>query len=135
MKKETKYKIILVLLALALVASVVLSSIPLEQACGGTSNSCTIVQTSQYEFTLGLKNSHIGLVAFPILALLVFFELKRPKRYQKIAITVGMSIGSVFAVYFLYLQFFVLKAICKYCMVVDVAVIASLALIIFWDEK
>lgn len=135
MKKETKYKIILVLLALALVASVVLSFIPLEQACGGTSNSCTIVQTSQYEFTLGLKNSHIGLVAFPILALLVFFELKRPKRYQKVAITVGMSIGSVFAVYFLYLQFFVLKAICKYCMVVDVAVIASLALIIFWDEK
>lgn len=135
MKKEIKYKIILVLMALALIASVILSFVPLEQACGGTSNNCVIVQTSQYEFTLGLKNSHIGLVAFPILALLVFFELNRPKKYQKLAITIGMLIGSFFALYFLYLQFFVLKAICKYCMVVDIAVLASLVLIIFWDEK
>ncbi len=135
MKKETKYKIILVLMVLSLAASIVLSFVPLNEACGGASSSCTIVQTSQYEkLFFGINNSHIGLVAFPILAILIIFELKKPKRYQKIALTTGMILGSVMALYFMYLQFFVLHAICKYCMVVDFSVLASMALIIFWDE-
>lgn len=138
MKRETKYKILFGLMLLAIVVSIVLSFIPLEEACGGTlskPSSCTIVQTSQYETTFGIKNPYIGLVAFPILAILIFFEIKKPKKRQKRAITIGMSIASILALYFLYIQFFVLNAICKYCMIVDFAVLASMILIIFWDEK
>ncbi|MCL5729940.1 MAG: vitamin K epoxide reductase family protein [Candidatus Pacearchaeota archaeon] len=137
MKRETKYKIIIGLMILATATSIVLSFMSIEQACGlvgGT--SCSTVQNSSYEtIFFGIKNAHIGLVAFPLLALLAFFELKRPKKYQKIAITAGVMIGSVLALYFLYLQFFVIKAICEYCMIVDFAVLISMALIIFWDEK
>jgi len=137
MKKETKYKTILVLMIFATLASAILSFVSLQEACGllGEGGSCTVVQTSQYESTLGIKNAHIGLVAFPILGILILFELKHPRKHQKTAITLGMTIGSLFALYFLYLQFFILQAICKYCMVVDFAVLISMGLIIFWDEK
>lgn len=139
MKNKKKYKIIILLMILAFLISIILSFVPIEKACGNNSNkdsgSCTIVQTSKYETTFGIKNSHLGLVVFPFLALLTFFELKRPRKYQKKIITLGMIAGSLFAIYFLYLQFFVLKAICKYCMIVDFSVLASLILIIIWDEK
>lgn len=138
MKNKTKYMIIIVLMIVATVSSLILSLVPLEQACGvptGGLNGCTIVQTSEYESTLGIKNAHIGLLTFPILALFAFFEMRRPKRYQKIIINIGMSIASLIAIYFLYIQFVVLRAVCQYCMVVDIAVLLSLMLIIFWDEK
>ena len=139
MKNKTKYGIILILMILATFASLILSFISLKEACsvlGGDPFGCTVVQTSEYEsMFLGIKNAHIGLIAFPILAILSFLELKRPNKHQKRAITIGMILGSIFALYFLYVQFFVLNAICKYCMVVDFAVLLSMALIIFWDEK
>ncbi|MDP3965921.1 MAG: vitamin K epoxide reductase family protein [archaeon] len=139
MRNKTKYWIIIVLMILATLASLVLSFISLQEACsvlGGDPLGCTVVQTSEYEsILLGIKNAHIGLIAFPILAILSFLELKRPNKHQKRAITIGMVLGSLLAIYFLYIQFFVLNAICKYCLVVDFAVLLSMALIIFWDEK
>ncbi|PJE81076.1 hypothetical protein COU58_04350 [Candidatus Pacearchaeota archaeon CG10_big_fil_rev_8_21_14_0_10_32_42] len=136
MKKETTYKTIIFLMIIATIVSGILSFISIQDACNVFGNSgCSIVQTSEYESTFGIKNAHLGLIAFPILAILTFFELKRPKKYQKVVITVGMSIGSIFALYFLYVQFFILKAVCQYCMVVDLAILASMILIIFWDEK
>ena len=139
MKNKTKYKIILVLMILATLASIILSFVPLGQACGtkpdGGLNDCTIVNTSQYETTFGIKNAHIGLIAFPILAILSILELKKSKKYQRRALNLGIIIGSAFAIYFLYIQFFVLKAICKYCMVVDTGVLLSMVLILFFEEK
>ncbi|MFA5349529.1 MAG: vitamin K epoxide reductase family protein [Candidatus Paceibacterota bacterium] len=134
MKNKTKYTIILALMILATIASIILTFIPLQKACGA-SEGCSIVNTSQYETTLGIKNAHIGLIAFPILAILTILELRKSHRYQKRLITLGMLLGSAFAIYFLYIQFFVLKALCKYCLVVDIGVILSLGLILFFEEK
>ena len=124
-------------MVLATIASIILSFIPLEQACGkgNSGDSCLIVQTSQYETTFGIKNAHMGLIAFPILAILAIFEIKRPRIYQKKAITLGIIIGSLFALYFLYIQIFILHAICKYCLITDLAILLSLGLIIFWNKN
>ncbi len=121
------------MMLIATIASIVLSTMTIEQACGENSG-CSIVNNSQYEKTFGIKNSHIGLIAFPILAILTIFELRKTNRYRKKLIQLGIIAGSVFAIYFLYLQIFVLKAICKYCLVVDIGVLISLA-IIFIEEK
>lgn len=134
MKNKTKYTIILVLMILATIASIILSFVPLSQACGN-SESCNIVNTSQYEKIFGIKNAHLGLIAFPILSILTILELRKSKRYQKKLITLGMTIGSAFAIYFLFIQFIVLKAVCKYCLVVDLGVLISLGLIFFFEEK
>lgn len=118
---------------LATIASLVLSTMTIEQACG-EDNGCSIVNTSKYEKTFGIKNAHIGLIAFPILAILTIFELRKKNIYRKRLIQLGIIIGSAFAIYFLYLQFFVLNALCKYCLVIDVGVLISLGLI-FIEEK
>lgn len=134
MKNKKKYIILFAIMMLATAMSIVLSFVPLEKACGN-SGSCTIIQTSQYESIFGIKNAHLGLIAFPILALITILELRKSRKYQKILLNLGIILGSLFALYFLYLQFFILKAICKYCMVVDIGVLISLGIILFWEEK
>src|SRR6056297_1915373 len=126
--QKTRYKIILGLMIISIIISAILSFIPLEQACdiGGGENSCVIVQTSDYEKTFGINNAHLGLIAFPIIAILTIIELKHPRKCQKKMIQFGITIGTMFAIYFLYVQLFILEAICKYCIVVDLAIIASL---------
>ena len=67
---KLKYKILLVLFAIAFIASAILAFIPLEKACGGTQTTCYAVQTSRYESTLGIKNAYSGLVAFFLIGIL-----------------------------------------------------------------
>jgi uncharacterized membrane protein len=133
MKLKTKYLVISALMIISTIMSGILAFMPLEEACGiaGEGGSCIVVQTSKYESTFGIKNSFFGLIAFPILAILSAIESKKPKKHQKKMIKIGLILSSIVAIYFLYIQFFVLNAICKYCMVVDIAILISLAILIF----
>jgi uncharacterized membrane protein len=128
-----KYKTILLFLAMAIIASSILSFIPIEQACGQEETGCYQVQASQYEETLGFKNAHIGLVAFSSLFLITFWHQKRPTKKTKRLVKTGLILGTTFAMYFLYIQFFIIKAICQYCMIADIGIIASL--IVFYIIK
>lgn len=132
---KTKYKVVLAILILVIIASGILSFVSIEQACGGIQTTCYAVQTSQYEKTFGIKNAHAGLVIFSLLAILVFMQIKKPSKYKKQIITLGIIGGAAFAIYFLYLQFFALNAICKYCMIIDVGMLFELGIIILWKEK
>lgn len=133
--KKAKYIILIAIFFLSLIASAVLSFVPAEQACGGTQTTCYAVQTSQYEKTLGINNSYFGLIAFPILLVFAFSYMKKQKQYKKRLIIAGILFGAAFSIYFLYLQFFVIKALCKYCMVVDVGALLSLCIITLWKEE
>jgi uncharacterized membrane protein len=93
------------------------------------------VQTSQYESTFGIKNGYIGLFAFSLLAILTFLHIKSPSKYKKQILVLGIVGGTLFALYFLYIQFFVLNAMCKYCMIIDLGMILELGIIMFWKEK
>jgi uncharacterized membrane protein len=130
-----KYKTILFILAIIIGASTILSFIPLDQACGIGATGCSQVQASEYGQTFGIKNAHLGLVAFAILFLINFWHIKKPTKQKKQFLTLGLSVGSIVAVYFIYLQLFVLNAICPYCMVADLGIITSLAIILFVKEK
>ncbi|HKL23534.1 MAG TPA: vitamin K epoxide reductase family protein [Candidatus Nanoarchaeia archaeon] len=142
-----KYKTIQIILAIIILASGILSFIPLEKACGPSlnvesstqnnfeGNQCLQVQTSQYEKTFGIHNAHLGLAAFTLLFLVNFSHIKKPTKKKKQFLTLGLAIGSIVAIYFLYLQFFVLNALCKYCMVTDIGTLLSLGIIMFWKEK
>jgi len=132
---KTKYKVILGILILVIIASGILSFVSIEQACGGVQTTCYAVQTSQYETTFGIKNAHAGLVIFSLLAILTILHIKKPSKLKKNIILLGIIGGATFALYFLYLQFFALNAICKYCMVIDVGMLIQLGIIIFWKEK
>jgi uncharacterized membrane protein len=135
MKNSSKYITILAIFILAIIASGILSFVSVEQACGGIQTTCYAVQTSQYESTLGIKNAHAGLFIFSIMAILTFLHIKNPSKSKKQMITLGIIGGALFALYFLYIQFFVLDAICKYCMVIDIGMLMNLGIIMLWKEK
>ena len=135
MKTKAKYITILVIFLLAIIASGILSFVSVEQACGGIQTTCYAVQTSKYESTLGIKNAHAGLFIFSLMAILTFLQIKNPSKSKKQMITLGIIGGALFAFYFLYIQFFILDAMCKYCMVIDIGMLMNLGIIILWKEK
>ena len=135
MANKTKYKLILILFGICFLASAILSFVSLEQACGGTQTGCYAVQTSQYETTLGIKNAYFGLIAYLLIGLLAALQIKHPNKERRSLITVGIVFASLIAVYLLYIQFFVLHAVCKYCMIIDSSTLLSLGIMIFWREK
>lgn len=132
---KTKYYIILIIFLISLIGSIILSIVPVEKACGSNQTGCYQVQTSNYEKIFGIKNSHLGLIAFGILSLITFCHIRKPQKIKKNLITLGIVTSLIFSLYFIYLQIFVLKAFCKYCMTVDIGSIINFLVIIFWREK
>jgi len=130
-----KYKSILFILAIIIIASTVLSFIPIEKACGEEDSGCYKVQASDYEKTFGINNAHLGLSAFSILFIINFLHIRKPTKNKKQLLTTGLAIGSIMAIYFLFVQFFILNAICKYCMIADMGIILSLGIILFVKDK
>jgi uncharacterized membrane protein len=132
---KLKYKILLVLFAISFIASAILAFVPTEQACGGVQTTCYAVQNSQYEMTFGIKNAYLGLIAFFIIGFLSSLQIKKKEKIRKDLIICGTVFASIIAVYLLYIQFFVLHAVCKYCMVIDSATLVSLGIMLFWKER
>jgi len=93
-----------------------------------------LVQTSKYAYTFGIKNSWYGVGIFTILILMVI-NYKAEKNIKiRNAIHTGLIIGSLIAIYFLYLQAYVLKSYCTYCLIVDLGLLVAMG-ITFWKWK
>ncbi|HIH52392.1 MAG TPA: vitamin K epoxide reductase family protein [Nanoarchaeota archaeon] len=123
-----KHKILVIILTICLIASIALSFLPTSQICGVRSG-CEAVQNSPYKNTFGIDNGYLGIIAFFILLSLTISHLRTPKRYKKILIFAGVLTGSIIAFFFICLQIFVIKALCTYCLVIDIGIILGLVLI------
>jgi len=127
-----KYKLLLTIFFIAMVMSALLAFIPVSSLCNpsdGGGVSCSTVQNSIYSKTFGISNSYIGLVAFIALFFLTLSHVVKPKREKEMMIVIGVVIASFLAAYFIYLQAFVIKSFCIYCMIVDVASILALIIV------
>ena len=134
-KQNLKYKILLILFVIILICSFILSFIPVEQACKITIGSCIKVHASDYDHIFGIKNSYFGLIAFGVLFVLTILQMKNPSKTKNQIILAGLVIGTLVALYFLYVQFIILHAVCMYCLTVDFATILSLLVFLFVKEK
>ena len=138
--KNIRYLIILGLLLIALISSIILSTRPISEICD-INSGCEIVYYSQYNSLLGIPNSYFGVVIFAFLIILILSYLVNPTHNKKAMINLSIVIGSLIALYFLYIQNFVLEAYCRYCLIVDFSMIISLILILpelkkgFFDFK
>src|SRR3989344_1892701 len=96
-----------------------------------TGTGCQTVQNSTYSSILGIKLSFLGVIAS--LSLLVLFILNHKKKISKIIFPIVACLGALFGLYFLFLQFFIIKAICSTCLAIDAStiVIALLSLYIY----
>ena len=135
MKNKTKYKIVLVIFIISLLSSIILSIGKAETFCGPDSSGCNIVQNSKYATTFGLKNSYFGIVGFLFLSILTIMHIKKPKTERKEIINLGIIISFIVAIYFFFLQFLIIKNICKYCMIVDVGAVINFILITYRRKK
>ena len=96
--------------------------------CLTKDGSCNNVLHSKYGDIFGIKISIISILWFSLLS--IFFIAKKEKIFYNCFI-----ISSVFASYFIFIQIFILKAICTLCMIVDVSVIAIFALLFLHKNK
>ncbi len=83
-----------------------------------TGQGCKIVQTSEYSSLFGIKLAYLGL-SFFILSLVIYLLTLNNKIKKKYFLAIS-SISALFALYFLFLQFFIIKALCSTCLAIDI---------------
>jgi len=133
-----KNKILLTIFIICFLASVILS-IPQTLDSGfcdpDPEAGCNSVQNSKHGYIFGIKTANVGVFAFALLSILTFFQIKKPRKELKKIIITGIIIGAIIAFYFIYLQIFIFKKLCPYCMVADTGAIIALMVLIFWKRK
>jgi uncharacterized membrane protein len=92
-------------------------------------SDCSEVQKSKYGEVFGIKVSLLGTIAFVLLITLYSFALRKREIYLLFVIANGLA--TLFALWFVYLQFFVLTKICSSCMFIDFISIAIFLLAIY----
>lgn len=99
-------------------------------------NQCNIVLATPYAKILELPNALYGLVAYLIFVLLVLYELNGKRKTGSIKLLSYLSgLGLLFFIYFVYLQLFVIKALCFYCLLSASIMTLIFALSAFYLRK
>ena len=91
---------------------------------------CDTVLTSEYAIMFGLPVSLWGMIYYAAVFFLALFSFLEKSRQALGLAAIIVSAGFLSSIYFLYLQFFVLKAICFYCLIS--AGITFILLFAFW---
>ena len=100
---------------------------PATLACG--TGGCETVQTSPFSRFLGLEVALYGVVGYLVLLVLSMDTLRRPLAGISSRLLLILSgTGLAFTIYLTYLELFVIKAICRWC--VGSAVIITLIFIV-----
>lgn len=103
---------------------------------------CYTVQTSSYATTFGIKNPYygyfffaLGTIIFSILAINTKKQFigKEINKHLLDLVGFGLILGAIFSIWLLYVQFFILKATCIYCLWVDSLMI--IGAVAFWVIK
>lgn len=128
-----KYKILFIFALISLINSIALSAIPVDKTCA--ISSCETVHTSVYNFTFGIQNSYFGVAIFLILSILIYSQIKNPTKEKRNYIHFAIILGSIISIYFIYIQQFVIKNYCRFCLVIDISLIISLIVILSNWEK
>ena len=78
--------------------------------------NCDEVQNSHFGEIFGIKISVFGFVLF---GLLFIFSLFNYKNFFSIVLGIPILVGSLFSLYFLSIQIFILKKFCLTCVLID----------------
>lgn len=107
-----------------------------EAACAGIGD-CEVVNTSQYSEIGGVPIALFGIVAYLVILILLYYELRLPKASESIRMAVfGLTVaGTIYSGYLTYLEIAVLRAICPFCVVSAVTMtgLFFLSLYRLWD--
>jgi uncharacterized membrane protein len=96
----------------------------ISPVCVGDGGGCETVQTSRYAEILGIPVASLGLLAY---AGLLGSALVRHERAALFGLLVAL-IGTLFSAYLTYLEIFVIRAFCQWCVASAALMVASLLL-------
>lgn len=88
------------------------------------SGDCATVNASKYSEVYGIPLGVIGLVGYAGILLMLWLEKRHPlgKEYGNL-LAMGMSFaGFIYSLYLTYLELYVIKAICPFCVASAVAI-------------
>ena len=119
MHRRHKHDIITILAVIALCVSVYLSvakALSVSVPCDIT-GGCETVLSSKYSSLIGIPLSTWGIAYFSLIIVTSLLA----NHYQKArkALQAFLALGAMASLGFLSLQFFVIKAVCQYCLVTD----------------
>jgi uncharacterized membrane protein len=91
--------------------------------------SCGSVMASKQAHVFGFMNTYIGLLGFPVLVTIGMGILAgaKFKRWFWQGMQIGLTFGIIFAYWLLFESMFRIRALCPYCLSVDVALT-----VVFW---
>ncbi len=91
---------------------------------------CRKVQHSPWSKTLGVPNSVAGLAIYLLILTLGFFYLQGLVPFLSLQIIIG--VGFLFSMYFTFIQAFVLRAFCTWCVIsaINFIVMAAAAFVL-----
>lgn len=108
--------LILLMVALGVVLTGYLTSARLadtELAACGAGSSCDVVQSSRWSMLLGLPMALWGLFTYAVVGALVLYAKKRPNAWRWAMLI--SAIGVAISLYLQVISYFVIDAICMYC--------------------
>ncbi len=131
LKIKYKYSIILIIFILALFSSLFLS----QGFVCNAKEVCDIENSSSLFIPEKVTTGYLGIFIFIFLSIITYLHIREPEKIKKLIIYAGIVIGSIIAIYFLYLQQFILKSYCIYCIIIDIGLLIALLLIAFnWKD-
>lgn len=85
--------------------------------------SCGSVMASKQAHAFGFMNTYIGLLGFPVLMTvgMAMFAGAKFKRWFWLGMQTGLTLGIAFAYWLLWQSMYRIRALCPYCLSVDVA--------------
>lgn len=124
MFKIDSFKIILFLSILNLIVSSYLFYLDLKKEVPFCliNSGCEFILQNKYSRIFNIPIAFLGIVYFLILLIFSFLIFKG-KNYLIKFFKIITTFGFLFALYLIYLQFFVIKSFCQYCLVVDFSTI------------
>ena len=129
-----KYKIFLLIFVVGLISSIIITSNSSTGICR-PGNGCDTVTGSAYGSTFGIANATYGIFVFPFLIILTLLHMKRPSNHLRRILHFSIIFGALVSIYFLYLQVFVIKAFCEFCIVIDIALLIGLGFMFYlWEH-
>jgi uncharacterized membrane protein len=127
-KPRSEKKLLLFMLLFAFIALFVTSLIrheeqfqnpPVNNVCTATNTNCSAVQGSGYGKILGINVVDIGLFAFPLIIIILLWQIVMPMKLSRLLVISGGFAAGLMALYLIVVQSFVLRQFCVFCLVVD----------------
>lgn len=79
-------------------------------------HGCDLVTKSEYSQIMGVPVALLGALYYLAIFLTVYIIIETKKTEYLRFIAIATTFGFLFSAWFVYLQFFVINAICQYCM-------------------